>query len=231
MTPPPNPDEKKRSFRLDSLWMQRIALFGGLLVVMFFAVVLPRINETSEVVTLTAPSENIVYSGPSYLYAIQNAPERSANFPLMYQTQDERWSGEEIGDTGWRIGEAGSLACVLAYDQPGELLPSEINSAMYEAGAYTDGGGVDWSVVSDCFTPMRYTEHREFDSDLALNSLKAGKSVLILVADEDSMALWLWLAATENGQYVVYNPASGDIQPETLESYGRVYMLVVGELV
>lgn len=222
---------KKRKIPVfDSVWKQRIGLYGGLLLIVVIAAAIPGIYNDRKSVELAVPPENITYSGPSYLYSVQTAPERSATFPLMYALGDKRWSGERIGHTGYTIGEAGSLACALAYDQPEERLPSQINQAMSELGAYTDTGGVLWDIANECTAPMRYQEHRNFDPMLAYESLRDGKSVMVLVAGENNMALWLWLAATEDGQYLVYNPQNANGLTENLAAHGRVYALLVGEM-
>lgn len=214
----------------DSMWKQRIGLYGGILIVLIIAATIPRIYNESKAIELAVPAGNAAYAGPSYLYAAEKSPERSATFPLMYAMADGRWSSEAAGPTGYTIGEAGSLVCALAYDQPEERLPSQINQAMMEAGAYTDTGGILWDKVNECVAPMRYTEYREADANLVIDSLAQGKSALVMVADGKNMALWLWVAGTEDGDYVVYNPTKANGLPERLSSHGRVYAVVVGEM-
>ncbi len=210
--------------RLSAEWKQRIGLYGGILLILVIAAVIPRVYNNSKSVVLANPAQAVHYSGPSY-WAEQQMIRSSI---VSLSMTDPRWKDEPIADTGYTIGEQGSLLCCLAWDAPDEKVPSDINRALQAEDAYTENGGIDWDRANAALAPMRYIAYESSTPSFAANCLKEGKSVLLKIASADNRALWLWLhSADENGYYVV-NPTAYGVA-ELLPPETRVYAVVVGE--
>jgi hypothetical protein len=217
----------KRKPLLTKEWKQRIGLYGGILLVLIVASVIPRVYNQQKSIELAVPTQDVSYGGSAWRYTQEAQAQPFASMPRM---TDPDWKSEPIPPTGFTIGEAGSLQCVLAIDAPEPVTPRDVNARLTAAEAFTDTGGIYWDRVNEALAPMRYTYHEKAQADVVLSALSEGKSAMVKVADDQMNALWLYVEQARDGDYVAYNPQS-NAYDAVLADHGRVYGVLIGERV
>ncbi len=143
---------------------------------------------------------------------------------VFYSMQDEAYAHDAMGDTGYTIGQQGSLLCCLAMAAEAKgvpLTPKDLNrSELYEKNAYQ----LDAIHTLPGLENARFEAYTSFAEDKVREILLKGEPCLARVLREGNVH-WLCIVGTNEEDFLVLDPAGdGGIQPlkEPVFALGRL---------
>lgn len=206
-TPPKAaPSDKK------TIMKQRIQLYGSLLIILLACVA----------VIYTYRSITISRSGA---LLTPKEPVAALNVGFVPQN-DPAYAEEPMGQTGYTIGQEGSLLCCLsmaAKTQGVAITPSQLNNdALYEDNTYR----LDKLDASGTLPGAKLNVYKVFDEKKVRELLRSGKPVLARVLREGNVR-WLLLVGGEQDTHFLMLDPSGEGTPQPLTEP----VFALGELV
>ncbi len=159
---------------------------------------------------------------------IAPTPRRAvAALPVTYRAQDDPlWAQDPLGDTGYTMGQEGSLfACLtMVLETNGiDTTPGEINRQFIERDLYIDGRAADVTRLDLLYPQIHFTAPRDFDGGDITAVLRGGRACMVRVKVGENVH-WLCVVGADEEDFLVLDPRGGS-EIKKLRDYGNVFAL------
>jgi hypothetical protein len=130
-----------------------------------------------------------------------------AALPVSFMRQnDPRWSAQQIGRSGYRIGDSGCALCcaAMALSTVEPVGVERLNAHLAESEGYTAGGLIIWKRVR--LVPGWSLGPATTSHDDILASLGERRPVLAKVAIQGGLIHWVLITGAHAGHYLIADP-------------------------
>lgn len=199
-----SPEQKK-------VWLQRLQLYGGIALIFLLCAGFLRFYNIRLLST-----DGIMPTPRSTVSPLEIAP--------VYQ-DDPSWADEKLSQTGFTMGQEGSLFACLSMclnNLDIEATPDSIYSGFWEENLFIDGKIVDLPNIDNLY-PVDFVSPKTFDGKTVTNLLKKGTPVM-LQTHKDGSAFWVLVVGCDSYDFLVLSPLSGS-KLEPLSTFGNVYAM------
>ncbi len=203
---------KEMTKEQQTVWKQRVELYGGLLLIFVVLAVGVRWYNTR-----LLAGEGIA---PTPRKAVK---ELAVDY---YAMEDERWAQDALGDTGYLMSQEGSVFCSLSMVLSTcdvTVTPGELNRAFIENDLYVNGKAADLTRLYTLYPGLSFCAPKDFDGKEITDILRKNKACMVRVKKNDS-AYWLTVVGATEDDFIVLDPMGGD-ETHLLSEYGNVFAL------
>lgn len=154
----------------------------------------------------------------------------SEDYPVQeieyYLQNDPKWSDDMIGNSNYKISDAGCLITCLASaitDLGIDVTPKDVNNALTGVGGYEDADLI-WNKINEAFPEINYKYKRVFNSKTIEEDLKDNILPIVNVKfNGTGITHWVIILGAENGDFLVSDPFNKGKKPIPLSTHGKVY--------
>lgn len=194
------------------IFSQRVQLYGGMLILVVSIALFLRWYNTNQIAEGIMPTPRKAVTPITVTY---------------YAQDDPLWADDALGETGYTMGEEGSLfACLsMMLESNAEITvtPSQLNRQFMENGLYLDGKTANVTALDTLYPEISFSAPQDFSGENITNELRRGRTCMVRVMRGENVH-WLLITGSDEETFFVLDPAQ-DSELRLLSDYEKVYAL------
>ena len=191
---------------------QRVQLYGGMLILVVSIALFLRWYNTNQIAEGILPTPRKVVKPIAVTYYAQN---------------DAAWADDALGETGYTMGEEGSLfACLsmmLESNAGITVTPAQLNQLFLDNGLYIDGKTANVTALDTLYPEVSFSAPQDFSGENITNELRKGRTCMVRTLRGENVH-WLLVVGSNEETFLVLDPAQ-DGETRLLSDYEKVYAL------